>query len=251
MKKQHLNYIIDILMLLIMLAIASIGFVIKYVLVSGSQRWEIYGNNVEQTFWGMDRHGWGDVHLVLGIALLVLLMVHIILHFNWIICMTKKAIPVKPLRYAIVSASLILILLCSAFPFIIKHNIQTSIHKEYHAREVKKDIEPEQHNTDVKKASNVQQKSIQSTTASSHQIKEESSQKTESENSWENIDVKGYMTFAEIEAKYEIPSEIIIHKLNLPSDTPNNERLGRIKKTRDFTMEEIKIIIYNFQKGNK
>lgn len=250
MKKQHLNYIIDIFMLLVMLAIASIGFVIKYVLVSGSRRWEIYGNNVEQSFWGMDRHGWGDVHLVMGIVLMVLLILHIILHFNWIICMTKKAIPTKPLRYIIVTLTLFIILFCSAFPFIIKYNIQTGIHKEYHSRELKADERLEESLSTLKEKTQEQQKKTKAPAKQIHQTPEKNTLKINEEKNWEDLDVKGYMTFSEIEAEFNIPSEILIKKLDLPPNTRKDERLGRIKKTRDFTMEEIKIIIYNFQKGN-
>jgi hypothetical protein len=43
MKRAKLNLIIDALLLLCLAAIAGIGFLIKYVLVPGHLRWEIYG----------------------------------------------------------------------------------------------------------------------------------------------------------------------------------------------------------------
>jgi len=251
MKKQKFNYLIDLLMLLAMLAIASIGFVIKYVLVSGSRRWEIYENNMEQTFWGMDRHDWGDVHLVLGIVLMALLILHIILHFNWVICMTKKAISQKPLRYIIVSLALLIILFCAAFPFIIKYNIQTGIHKEYHTRELKADEKLEQSLGTLKEKTEEQQKKIKTPANQIHQPPGKETRKINEEKAWEDIDIKGYMTFFEIETEFSIPSEILINKLGLPPNTPKNERLGRIKKNRNFTMEEIKLIVYNYQNENQ
>ena len=59
MAKSKLNLIIDVFMLLCMAAIAGIGFLIKYVLVPGFRRWEIYDRNVDLSFWGMDRYEWG------------------------------------------------------------------------------------------------------------------------------------------------------------------------------------------------
>ncbi len=47
MKKSKLNLIIDALLLLCIAAIGGIGFLMKYVLVPGSQRWEIYNRNVD------------------------------------------------------------------------------------------------------------------------------------------------------------------------------------------------------------
>jgi len=46
MEKSKLNLVIDALLLLCLAAIAGIGLLIKYVLVPGYQRWEIYGRNV-------------------------------------------------------------------------------------------------------------------------------------------------------------------------------------------------------------
>ncbi|MHC4076764.1 MAG: DUF4405 domain-containing protein [Planctomycetota bacterium] len=62
MKRAKLNLIIDALLLLCLAGIAGIGFLIKYVLVPGYQRWEIYGRNVSLFLWGLDRHQWGTIH---------------------------------------------------------------------------------------------------------------------------------------------------------------------------------------------
>ena len=56
MEKSKLNLIIDGLLLLCITVIVGIGFLIKYVLVPGYQRWQIYNRNVDLFFWGLDRH---------------------------------------------------------------------------------------------------------------------------------------------------------------------------------------------------
>ena len=56
MNKSKLNLIIDFIMLIILIVIAGIGFLIKYVLVPGFKRNEIYGQDMELYFWGLDRH---------------------------------------------------------------------------------------------------------------------------------------------------------------------------------------------------
>ncbi len=91
--RQKLNIIIDIIMFLVMGALAAIGFIIRYILIPGSERWEKYGRNVDLTCWGMDRHEWGLIHLVLGILLIVLLILHIIFHWTMIVNYFKRLLP--------------------------------------------------------------------------------------------------------------------------------------------------------------
>ena len=49
-KKSRLNLIIDIIMFLGMFALAGIGFLIKYLLIPGFKRVDIYGKDVELFF---------------------------------------------------------------------------------------------------------------------------------------------------------------------------------------------------------
>ena len=38
----------------------------------------------------MTRHEWGDIHFYLSVLFIALIMVHIILHWNWIKCYFKS-----------------------------------------------------------------------------------------------------------------------------------------------------------------
>ncbi len=82
MKKNTLNYIVDIFMFILMMAIIGIGFLMKFALISGQEKWIKYGRNVEETFLGLDRHGWGKVHLIIGLILFGVLILHLILHWG-------------------------------------------------------------------------------------------------------------------------------------------------------------------------
>jgi len=83
-EKPKINFTIDSMMMLVMMALAGIGFLIKFILVPGKERWLIYGANVELYWFGLDRHAWGTIHLWLGYSLLFLLLLHIALHIKWI-----------------------------------------------------------------------------------------------------------------------------------------------------------------------
>lgn len=50
MKKSSLLLLIDVLMFLFLALMAGLGLMIKYVLVPGSKRWDIYGRNVDLSF---------------------------------------------------------------------------------------------------------------------------------------------------------------------------------------------------------
>jgi len=43
----------------------------------------------------MSRHGWSDLHALLGLVFLALLAVHIALHWSWIIGTTRGLIAAK------------------------------------------------------------------------------------------------------------------------------------------------------------
>ena len=93
MKKSKLNLILDALLLLCIAAIGGIGFLMKYVIVPGYLRWEIYGRNVDLFFWGMGRHEWGTIHLVIGFVFLALLVLHIALHWGMLSAFTGRWSP--------------------------------------------------------------------------------------------------------------------------------------------------------------
>lgn len=125
MKKPILNFTINATMTLCMSAIIGIGFLIKYTLVSGQERWEIYGRNVELYLFGMNRHQWGMLHLILAFVLLGLLLAHIILHWKVITNVYRKIIK-EPISKKIIA--IVFVILCTlliVFPFFVEPDLET------------------------------------------------------------------------------------------------------------------------------
>ncbi len=89
MKRSSLNFIIDLVALLNLLCLASTGFIMKYVLPPGTggrgRRLHdgLGGEHIKQ-LWSMTRHEWGSIHFYLALLFAILMVVHIILHWNWI-----------------------------------------------------------------------------------------------------------------------------------------------------------------------
>lgn len=78
MQRNTLNLAVDAVTLLAALAMATTGLVMRLVLPPGSR------GGSGMTLWGMDRHQWGDLHWWLAIAIGVLVVVHLALHWSWV-----------------------------------------------------------------------------------------------------------------------------------------------------------------------
>ena len=125
MNKPKLNFIIDALMFLSLMAIAGLGFLMKYTLPPGRAVKATYGRNLELSWLGWDRHDWGDIHLYLALALLALLIIHLILHWEQILGLFRRLVPDPRRRYRIAFVFLLLSLLLIYFPFLITPDMQS------------------------------------------------------------------------------------------------------------------------------
>jgi len=84
MEKTKINYVIDFLMIISFIVTAITGLVIFFFLPSGLKQ------GGYQTFLGIIKTTWSAVHDWSGIIFIILIIVHFILHWNWIISMTKN-----------------------------------------------------------------------------------------------------------------------------------------------------------------
>ena len=125
MRKSIFNFTINATMTLCMSAIIGIGFLIKYTLISGQERWEIYGQNVELYLFGMDRHQWGLIHLILGFVLFGLLVAHIFLHWKVVTTVYQKIIKVPLTKKIVATCFMIICALLIVIPFFIKPEVET------------------------------------------------------------------------------------------------------------------------------
>jgi hypothetical protein len=124
MDKPKLNFVIDALMFLCLMAMAGLGFLMKYVLPSGRDAWARYGSNRQFSWLGWDRHAWGDIHLYLAFILLSLLAVHVVLHWQQILGLFQRLVPDPRQRYRVALIFLLLSLLLIYFPFLITPDSQ-------------------------------------------------------------------------------------------------------------------------------
>lgn len=239
--KSKLNLIIDVIMLLLMMPIAGIGFMMKYVLVPGFERNVLYGNNVDLEFWGQTRHQWGSIHLILSITFLVLLIWHIILHWKMIVCIFRKAVPTKAMRIVLVSLITVMSLLSISFPLFVKPEIveKEPLHRNRYNNSLASGVS-------LKNKSQIQKDSL----FINGSPKTNLGDKRHLHTSKEEIEVYGSQTLQFVADKYNVPVSIIAADLKIP-ETLFEEKLGRIKKQHPFTMDDVKASISNYKRREK
>lgn len=89
MKQWVQKYIVFTIMLPLGLFQAVSGLLMWLVIPQGGYQGGRGVASTEATFlW--DRHTWIDLHDWVAVALLVMLIIHFILHWKWIVHMTKK-----------------------------------------------------------------------------------------------------------------------------------------------------------------
>jgi hypothetical protein len=119
MQKSKLNFVIDATMFLCLMAMAGLGFLMKYILPPGREVVARYGRSLYLSWLGWDRHDWGDIHLYLAFTLLILLTLHVILHWQQILGLFQRVVPDPRRRHRIALIFLLLSLLLIYFPFLI------------------------------------------------------------------------------------------------------------------------------------
>ncbi|MBQ4163391.1 MAG: DUF4405 domain-containing protein [Parabacteroides sp.] len=114
MKRLQTNFIVDIALFLAMALLSISGLVLKGILPFGSA---ICRKGSHFMVMGMERCVWKDIHLWSGVIILVLLIIHVALHWNMIAAFFKKHIPNSALRYVLYTL-LLLLSIISIVPWI-------------------------------------------------------------------------------------------------------------------------------------
>lgn len=98
MKRTTLNLIVDTISFLDLLSLAATGAIMRWVLPPGSGGGQEHGGGFRggrgadeiKELLGLGRHDWGDIHFLLAMGFVLLILVHILLHWTWIKTCTKS-----------------------------------------------------------------------------------------------------------------------------------------------------------------
>lgn len=238
-NRTKVNFYIDLALLILLGGLAGIGLLIKYVLVPGQESWILFGENMELTFLGLNRHEWGTIHLVTGILFFIAFILHFIFHWNMIKCMFRQCLPVKSTRYLIAVFSVILFVVLIVFPLFVDPV------KEPISRGAGR-LSEEKLSVDLNDSIRVEMKKPKSMSDAGEpqmEIKEVEKDKEDKPGTLKEIDIEGSMTLGEVSEKYNYPLSKLKEELNIPSNVSKNKKIGRLRKKYNFRLSKVKEII--------
>lgn len=111
MNRSTTNFLVDLAVFAVFLMLVSTGILMYWVLPSGSGHFA--------TVLGLTRHDWGVVHFWLAVTMVLLIAVHLLLHWRWIVSMARGK-PSQPSRLRVVATLSIVagVVLLATIPFL-------------------------------------------------------------------------------------------------------------------------------------
>ena len=85
MKRNVINFLIDLISAAVMAAMLATGLLIRFVLPPGG--------GSRRVLWGYGRHDWGDLHFWLAVTATGILVLHVALHWQWVCAMVGRLLP--------------------------------------------------------------------------------------------------------------------------------------------------------------
>jgi len=121
MNRTLVNIIIDLVATLLFLGMIATGYLLRFPLPPGS--------NKTLTLWGLSRHQWGDIHFWISLGLLAVLVIHLALHWNWIVTVIgKRCHLIKTSQPSLVRSAIwtlgVFIALCIAFGWLAQRDVK-------------------------------------------------------------------------------------------------------------------------------
>lgn len=201
MKKSDWQYLVDTLLFICMFGIALIGILLGFFIAQGPTVRES-----EKYLLGLHRHQWGDIHLYLSLAFILLVTIHLILSWSWIKG-KSQALFKKRWRTVILLPVLGSVLLL--FVFWISTPKYPFLYESYGKRASHRS------GTDF------------SPTDSIHEAQG-------------YVTITGNMTLAEVEKITGIPPKSLVQELGLPAKIASDETLGQLRKKYGFSVIDVR-----------
>lgn len=120
-NRTVVNIIIDLTAALLFLGMLATGYLLRFPLPPGS--------NKTYSLWGLSRHQWGDVHFWISLGLILTMIVHLALHWNWIVTVIGKRFGLlksnQPALMRCAAWSIVVIAgLCLSFAWVVEINVK-------------------------------------------------------------------------------------------------------------------------------
>jgi hypothetical protein len=226
MTKPRKNFVVDVLLYVGFVLLSGTGLILQYILPHGSGR--IQGSGIGRGagqkvvifLWGLTREQWGQIHFWIAVGILAVMLLHLILHWRWIICMlSRREQPsgVSGGRAMLGLAGLLGLLLLLIFPFLAP--------KETLTRNQIWEKESAQQSADT----------LETVKDELHEV--ETRDKT----------IRGKTTLSELQEQTGVPYRIVLKRLGLPEDISPQTKLGDLKRQYGFSIEDVRKIVKEYK----
>jgi len=214
MNRPRLNFLVDAVAFAAFAFLTTTGVLSRYVLPPGSGRYS--------TLWGLNRHGWGDVHFWVAVLLLGVLTLHLVLHWKWILYAVKgKRSEASGARLALGVVGLIGLLGLAAAPLMAPVE-QTGVPRQgagLPAPAGQQAAPPPAGGGTAPAAPGLES-------------------------------IRGSMTLRQVEQATGVPVDALITRLQLPRGIDPDERIGRIRKRYDISPDDVRQAVQNYSAGH-
>jgi hypothetical protein len=213
MSRPNWNYLVDVVMFSLMGAMIFIGVLMAFFLASGP-----VVDEGSKYVWGLHRHQWGDIHMILSLVFTGFFLIHILLHWSWIKGATRKLLR-SP-------ATLILILLLPALVVLVAWTVSekdSPAYAEFGRRAGARLGRAEEPPPEEKVAAKKEQP--------------------------KKVEINGRMSLADVEKATGIQARKIADGLGLPRDAPLDQNLGRLRRTYDFQIDTVRDLVNKLSGG--
>lgn len=220
------NFVVDMFLYVGFVLLLGTGLILQYILPHGSGR--IVGGGTGRasaekliaTLWGMTREQWGQVHFWIAVAILVLMLLHLVFHWRWIVCMlrgTKRPPGVSGGRASVGLAGMFGILALVLLPFLapVEETARSQLLEDRSA----------DHSPDT------------GVVLEARPGHAEAHDKT----------ILGSMTLMEVQNETGVPYTYVLRKLGLSEDISPDEQLGRLRKAYGFSVEDVRRIVKDYR----
>ena len=229
--KTKLNYLIDSVMYALMAVVIFTGLLQGFVLSEGP-----VSDASTKYLWGLHRHQWGDIHLVLSLGFCVSLVLHLVLHWSWIAGATRKLLGSRWSLAGILALPVIVIFL--AWTWSEQDSPAYAGYGTGGGRAIRERmVDPPA----IADASSVGK-------AVDVHGRVPAAKPAEGPKPTKTV-VRGSMTLADIERLTGVPGRKIASKLGMPDNAPLDQTLGRLRRQYGFEVEQVRDLVTDLSGG--
>ena len=255
LSRTDWKYIVDTLMFLCVVGIVLIGLLMGFVIPEGR-----LGPGQSKYFLGVHRHQWGDIHLYLSLAFTVLVVVHIVLAWNWVKGKAKGLFG-KAWKAAVGLTVLAAVLVPLVFwAASSKNDPAYAEFGEGHGQQGRRVVEsgrpaPEPLGQVASTASSAgaaaETRDPGGAAPAAQEVHGDKIVAGRQEAGTAEAVITGKMTLREVERATGIPAKDLAAKVGLPADVSLDETLGRLRQAYGFEMQALRDAIAEILKAKR